>query len=111
ARRRKLIELAEQWEAFIIDDDPYGALRFAGQEVPGFSELSPGNPRIVSVRTFSKVLAPGLRVGWMELDPALRDLAISAKQSMDTCTNAPMRQLVADFLAQCRLETRVGTLR
>ncbi|WP_190264222.1 MULTISPECIES: aminotransferase-like domain-containing protein [Glutamicibacter] len=111
ARRRKLIELAEQWEAFIIDDDPYGALRFAGQKVPGFSELSPGNPRIVSVRTFSKVLAPGLRVGWMELDPALRDLAISAKQSMDTCTNAPMQQLVADFLAQGRLETHVGTLR
>ncbi|WP_417365502.1 PLP-dependent aminotransferase family protein [Glutamicibacter arilaitensis] len=111
ARRRKLIELAEQWEAFIIDDDPYGALRFAGQEVPGFSELSPNNPRIVSVRTFSKVLAPGLRVGWMELDPALRALAISAKQSMDTCTNAPLQQLVADYLAQGRLESHLQTLR
>ncbi len=111
ARRQKLIELAEQWDAFIIDDDPYGALRFAGEYVPGFDELSPGNQRIVSVRTFSKVLAPGLRVGWIELDPALRALAISAKQSMDTCTNAPLQQLVADYLAQGRLESHLETLR
>lgn len=111
ARRLKLIELAEQWDAFIIDDDPYGALRFAGENVPGFDELSPENHRIVSVRTFSKVLAPGLRVGWIELDPALRTLAISAKQSMDTCTNAPLQQLVADYLAQGRLESHLETLR
>ncbi|GGL79159.1 aminotransferase-like domain-containing protein [Glutamicibacter protophormiae] len=111
ARRLKLIELAEHWDAFIIDDDPYGALRFAGENVPGFDELSPENHRIVSVRTFSKVLAPGLRVGWIELDPALRTLAISAKQSMDTCTNAPLQQLVADYLAQGRLESHLETLR
>lgn len=111
ARRLKLIELAEHWDAFIIDDDPYGALRFAGDNVPGFDELSPENHRIVSVRTFSKVLAPGLRVGWIELDPALRTLAISAKQSMDTCTNAPLQQLVADYLAQGRLESHLETLR
>jgi 2-aminoadipate transaminase len=111
ARRLRLLELAAQWDAFIIDDDPYGALRFEGQQVPGFAQLSPDNPRLISVRTFSKVLAPGLRVGWMELDPALRALAISAKQSMDTCTNAPMQQLVADYLADGRLDAHLDTLR
>ncbi|WP_346921204.1 PLP-dependent aminotransferase family protein [Glutamicibacter creatinolyticus] len=110
-RRRRLLELAEQWDAFIIDDDPYGALRFEGTDVPGFAQLSPNNPRVVAVRTFSKVLAPGLRVGWMDLDPALRALAISAKQSMDTCTNAPMQQLVADYLAAGRLDAHLDTLR
>lgn len=111
ARRRLLLELAEEWDAFIIDDDPYGALRFDGQEVPGFLDLSPANPRVLQVRTFSKVLAPGLRVGWMNLDPALRQLAINAKQSMDTCTNAPMQQLIADYLAEGNLDMHLDELR
>ncbi|GAA3327399.1 aminotransferase-like domain-containing protein [Paeniglutamicibacter sulfureus] len=111
ARRMQLLELAEEWDAFIIDDDPYGLLRFEGSEEPSFAELSPGNPRVVSVRTFSKVLAPGLRVGWMDMDPALRALAVNAKQSMDTCTNGPMQQLIADYLSEGRLDAHLNTLR
>src|SRR5690606_11492591 len=76
--RPKPLERPEQWDAVIIDDDPYGALRFDGTHVPGFAQLSPGNPRVIPVRTFSKVLAPGVRVGWLDLDPALRQLAINA---------------------------------
>ncbi|MDO5745513.1 MAG: PLP-dependent aminotransferase family protein [Micrococcaceae bacterium] len=111
ARRRLLLELAEEWDAFIIDDDPYGALRFDGHGVPGFLDLSPANPRVVQVRTFSKILAPGLRVGWMNLDPVLRQLAINAKQSMDTCTNGPMQQLIADYLAEGNLDKHLEGLR
>ena len=110
-RRRMLLELAEQWDAVIVDDDPYGALRFEGEPVPSFAELSPGNPRVVQVRTFSKILAPGLRIGWLDLDPSLRQLAINAKQAMDTCTNVPMQHVVADYLAEGALDAHLARLR
>lgn len=99
-RRKRLLELAHEWGSVILDDDPYGELRFAGQEVPSFAELSPEDPLVLSVRTFSKVLAPGLRVGWIDADPRLRDLVIAAKQAMDTCTNVPNQHVVERFIRQ-----------
>lgn len=111
SRRRMLLELAEEWDAVILDDDPYGALRFEGDDLPGFAALSPGNPRVVQVRTFSKILAPGLRIGWIDVDPSLRQLAINAKQAMDTCTSVPMQHLVADYLADGGLDAHLARLR
>lgn len=98
-RRERLLELVEEWGAVLIDDDPYGMLRFDGEHVPTFAQLSGNAPSVLSVRTFSKLLAPGLRVGWLDVDPSLRDPLIRAKQAMDTCTSVPAQLLVADFLA------------
>ncbi|MEE6165584.1 MULTISPECIES: aminotransferase-like domain-containing protein [unclassified Mycolicibacterium] len=98
-RRERLLELAEQWGSVIIDDDPYGLLRFDDSAVPTFTQLDPGNARVFSVRTFSKILAPGLRIGWVDGDPSLQPLLINAKQAMDTCTSVPTQQTVTDFLA------------
>ena len=99
ARRELLLELAAQWGAVIIDDDPYGLLRFDGSPIPALNELDPGNPLIFSVRTFSKILAPGLRVGWVDADASLQPFLINAKQAMDTCTSVPAQRTVAAFLA------------
>ncbi|MCL2542779.1 MAG: PLP-dependent aminotransferase family protein [Nocardioidaceae bacterium] len=98
SRRERLLELADEWGSMIIDDDPYGLLRFEGSHVPSLSELAPGNPRIFSVRTFSKILAPGLRLGWVDADPSLQPLLINAKQAMDTCTSVPVQTTVREFL-------------
>ena len=57
-----------------------------------------GDPLVFSVRTFSKIIGPGLRVGWVDADPSLQQLLINAKQAMDTCTNLPLQRLVAGFL-------------
>lgn len=110
-RRQRLLELADRWDCVIIEDDPYGLLRFDGEDLPGLADLRPGDPRIIQVRTFSKLLAPGLRLGWMELDPALRALAVNAKQAMDTCTSVPVQHAVAAYLAEGGLESHVGRLR
>ena len=109
-RREMLLELADRWDCAIIDDDPYGLLRFSGEAVPSFSMLSPGNPRVFSVRTCSKILAPGLRVGWIDVDPKIRNLAIDAKQAMDTCTGVPVQHAVAKFLESGGLVDHVARL-
>lgn len=97
-RKLLLLELAEKWGSVIIEDDPYGMLRFDGTGIPGFTELSPGNPLVFRIQTFSKLIAPGLRVGWIDVDPELQRLAVNAKQAMDTCTNAPNQLAIAEFL-------------
>ncbi|QNE13786.1 PLP-dependent aminotransferase family protein [Pseudarthrobacter sp. NBSH8] len=110
-RRLQLLELAHEWNAVIIDDDPYGLLRFQGEDLPSFQALSPGDPLLFSVRTFSKILAPGLRVGWVDTDPALRQLVINAKQAMDTCTNVPNQHIVAEFIRRGGLDSHLAGLR
>jgi 2-aminoadipate transaminase len=56
----------------VIDDDPYRLLRFAGDPLPTLRELGGGDPLVFAVRTFSKIVAPGLRVGWVDTAPELR---------------------------------------
>jgi 2-aminoadipate transaminase len=109
-RKIRLLELAERWGSVIVEDDPYGMLRFDGQSVPSFSELSPDNPLIFRIQTFSKLIAPGLRVGWIDVDPTLQKLAVNAKQAMDTCTNAPNQFAVAEFLAAGHLGPHLDRL-
>lgn len=110
-RRRELLTLARAWGSVVLDDDPYGMLRFAGDEVPSLRELADGDPLVFSVRTFSKIIAPGLRVGWVDADPSLSTLLIHAKQAMDTCTNLPAQRLVAGFLQHGHLAGHLATQR
>ena len=110
-RRLRLIELARTWHSMIIDDDPYAMLRFAGDQIPSIRSLADGDPLVFAVRTFSKIIAPGLRVGWVDADPGLQQLLINAKQAMDTCTNLPNQRLVAGFLSGGYLDDHLQTQR
>lgn len=110
-RRLALLELARTWGSIVIDDDPYGLLRFAGADLPSLYSLADGDPRVIGVRTFSKIIAPGLRVGWLAADPSLHQLLINAKQAMDTCTNMPAQRLVAAFLEEGALTDHLRTQR
>lgn len=86
-------------------------LRFAGTDLPTFQTLSPADPLVFSVRTFSKILAPGWRVGWVDADPSLRQLLINGKQAMDTCTNVPNQHIVAEYIARGGLEDHLTGIR
>lgn len=110
-RREELLELARRWGSVVVDDDPYGWLRFSGQDLPSLREVAGSDPLVFSVRTFSKMLAPGLRVGWVDAAPELAQLLINAKQAMDTCTNLPMQRLIARFLREGHLEEHLTSLR
>jgi 2-aminoadipate transaminase len=110
-RRHRLLDLARAWGSMVIDDDPYGLLRFAGDPLPTLRELGAGDPLVFSVRTFSKIVAPGLRVGWVDTVPELQPLLINAKQAMDTCTNLPAQRLLTGFLTGGHLENHLVTQR
>lgn len=111
ARREQLLELARSWGSVVIDDDPYGMLRFEGADLPTLREVGGGDPLVFSVRTFSKIIAPGLRVGWVDTAPELQQLLINAKQAMDTCTNLPAQRLVTGLLEGGHLADHLATQR
>jgi 2-aminoadipate transaminase len=110
-RRYRLLDLARDWGSMVIDDDPYGLLRFAGEPLPTLRKLGGGDSAVFSVRTFSKIVAPGLRVGWVDTVPELQPLLINAKQAMDTCTNLPAQRLLTAFLTDGHLENHLVTQR
>jgi 2-aminoadipate transaminase len=80
ARRRALIDLAQERGLVIVEDDPYGDLSFNGDPEPTLKSL---DPEVIYLGTFSKVLAPGLRVGWVASSPRLREAFFNVKEGTD----------------------------
>ncbi|MDV3104536.1 aminotransferase-like domain-containing protein [Thermococcus waiotapuensis] len=85
-RRKRLVELAEEYDFLIVEDGPYSELRYSGEPIPPIKHFDE-NGRVIYLGTFSKILAPGLRIGWVAAHPHLIRKMEIAKQSIDLCTN------------------------
>lgn len=114
ARRLQLLRLAVQHDFLVVEDDPYGALRFHGEAVPSLLQLSTQVPgavgRVIHLSSLSKVVAPGLRVGWMIAPPAVRQRCIIAKQTSDLCTSPWTQRIAANYLASGALDRALPRL-
>ncbi|KVC45621.1 PLP-dependent aminotransferase family protein [Burkholderia diffusa] len=114
-QRVRLVELAQRHGCAIIEDDPYGQLRFSGEAIPSLlsiaSQQSGGNRTVCYLSTFSKVFSPGVRVGWIALPEALRPPMAVAKQAFDLHTSTLTQDIVARYLASGRLASRIEVLR
>ena len=97
-RRRRLLAIADALGAVILEDDPYGLLDFRGRRLPSLRALSGNARNVIAVHTFSKIFAPGLRVGWVAADAAVIAKMIDARQAMDTCSNVLAQRIVARFM-------------
>ncbi|MBD1552297.1 PLP-dependent aminotransferase family protein [Pseudomonas typographi] len=113
-RRLALLALAAEHDFLIVEDDPYGALRFAGEPLPSLLALQSQVPgaqgRVIHLSSLSKVVAPGLRVGWMVAPLPVRQRCTIAKQTVDLCTSPWAQRIAAEYLAAGALEQHLPTL-
>jgi len=84
-RRRRLLELAREYDVLVVEDDPYGRLRFDGGHIKPLRAL---DDEVIYLGTFSKIFAPGLRLGWMVAPHPIRAKVLLAKQAADLCGSA-----------------------
>ena len=91
AQRERLVALARAHDLVIIEDDPYSALRYAGEDVPPLRAL---DPDVIYLGTFSKTVAPGIRVGWMVMPEALKEKMYAIKEAADINSDRVMQQAV-----------------
>jgi 2-aminoadipate transaminase len=107
-RRRRLVEMADRYGVPIVEDDPYGQLRFEGEHLPALVVLDGcglhngdfcyrGN--VIYLSTFSKILAPGIRLAWVVAPPEVIGKLVQAKQGTDLNT-ATLNQMVAYEVAR-----------
>ncbi|MBS3825295.1 PLP-dependent aminotransferase family protein [Candidatus Bipolaricaulota bacterium] len=96
-KRQKLVDLAEAHDFLIVEDDPYHQLRYSGGSVPPIYSVDDNN-RTIYVGTLSKLLAPGLRVGWIAARQEFIDKLQLAKQPVDLCTNVFSQHLAYRYL-------------
>jgi 2-aminoadipate transaminase len=107
-RRRRLVEVAAERELVVLEDNPYGLLRFEGDPLPTLYSLDARY--VVYCGTFSKILSPGLRLGWAAAPHAILEKLNLGKQAADLCS-APLSQFfVAEFFAQRDWRGYLGTL-
>jgi 2-aminoadipate transaminase len=110
ARRRRLVELAAKLEIPVFEDDPYGRLRFAGDPLPQLKKLAGDSPHVIYASSFSKVLAPGVRVAWTVAAPELIRSMVLMRQGEDLCTSTVTQALVAEYCVRGLLEEHLGLI-
>jgi len=108
-RREALLALAASHDAVVVEDDPYGSLRYRGDDVPSLAAL--GGAEVVSIGTFSKTFLPGLRVGWVIAHTEVIARMSRAKQTMDSSTGTLAQRIVLEFHRRGGADAHIGRLR
>ena len=109
-RRKTILDMACKYEIPIIEDSPYRDLRFEGQAIPAIYSLDTEN-QVIMLRTFSKLLCPGLRLAWITAPAKWIDKMVVAKQSMDLCSPSYTQLIVAEYLKRGLLPTQIDSIR
>lgn len=96
-RRRALVELAVEFGFLIIEDNPYGEIRFEGSAVPHIKSFDPDG-HVVYLGSYSKSFLPGFRLGWVAADPAVTAKLVVAKQATDLCSGSFGQRVICECL-------------
>lgn len=96
-RRKQLVDLARKYDLILVEDDPYGALRYENEDIIPIAALAP--ERTIYLGTFSKTLTPGLRIGWVVAPAEIIRRIVQAKQGADLHTST-FDQMIANDIAQ-----------
>jgi 2-aminoadipate transaminase len=108
-RREAVVALAKKYDIPIIDDNPYGELRFFGKDVPSLKAL--GGQHVIQLGTFSKIISPGLRIAWIAADKEFIRMCELMKQACDLHTTTFSQYVVYEFAKDGALETYIEVLK
>ena len=99
-RRRELLEIAREFDLVVVEDNPYGMLRFEGEPLPTLAALeqeSGDTDRVVYLGTFSKIFAPGVRLGWVHAQPGILHKINVGKQGADLCSSNLSQMMICSY--------------
>lgn len=108
-RRKGLIELANKYDVMVLEDNPYGELRFEGEIQPSLRSLDTEN-RVIFMGTFSKIFSPGIRVGWFNAAPEVLEKFNMVKQGADLQTSTTTQMILSQFLDDNDLEAHIDKI-
>jgi 2-aminoadipate transaminase len=103
--RLKLVAMAREHDFLIIEDSPYRELRYSGTDVPTIYSLAP--ERTLFLGSFSKIFAPGFRLGWIFGEPELLEQVFVCKQALDLCPPILDQYMAAEFMASGALDANL----
>ena len=109
-RRKKLLNLSKEYGLLLIEDDPYSDLRYKGEKIPSLKALDDDN-NVLSLRTFSKILAPGIRLGWVTGPKAIIAKINLVKQSADLCTPSITQVATDEYLRKGYLAPHIEAIK
>lgn len=109
-KRKKIYELARRHDVLILEDDPYGELRFAGEDVPTIKSLD-ADGRVIYCSSFSKILSAGMRVGYLCAPAPIIQKAVVAKQVEDVHTNIHFQMLCHRYMTECDIDAHIEDIR
>jgi 2-aminoadipate transaminase len=109
-RRRRLVQVAAERELLVLEDNPYGLLRYEGESLPTLRSLD-GGRFVIYLGTFSKILSPGIRIGWAAAPGPVFDKLNTAKQGVDLCSASFSQSFVAAYFERTRWLEYVNALR
>ncbi|MFI5895717.1 PLP-dependent aminotransferase family protein [Actinoplanes sp. NPDC051513] len=110
-RRAGIAALTAAHGVWVVEDDPYGELRYRGEPVPALASQPGAEEHVLHLGSFSKIAAPGLRLGWVRTPPALRPALTVAKQAADLHTSTIDQAAAAAWLAHTDLDAHLANLR
>jgi 2-aminoadipate transaminase len=108
-RRTRLVEIANERELLVLEDNPYGMLRYEGESLPPLRSLD-GGVFVMYLGTFSKILSPGIRLGWVVAPPPVLEKINLGKQAADLCTSTLSQLMVQAYFEQSRWRDYVEAL-